>query len=102
MLMKPKKNNPSKIKTRPTAKANTRGGNKKTGLPESLRQVNLNAAGIDVHPTELWVAVPSDRDAKPVRRFGTFTSDLEQMADWLVACGVTTCLLYTSPSPRDS
>ena len=45
------------IKTRPTAKANTRGGNKKTRLPESLRQVNLNAAGIDVHPTELWVAI---------------------------------------------
>ena len=96
MLMKPKKNNPSKIKTRPTAKANTRGGNKKTRLPESLRQVNLNAAGIDVHPTELWVAVPSDRDTKPVRRFGTFTSDLEQMADWLLACGLTTVAMEST------
>ena len=27
---------------------------------------------------------------QPVRRFGTFTADLDALADWLIACGVTT------------
>jgi hypothetical protein len=35
-----------------------------------LEQLNLNAAGIDVGATEHWVAVPADRDAQPVQRFG--------------------------------
>jgi transposase len=34
--------------------------------------------------------VPPDRDATPVRSFPTFTTDLHHLADWLVACGVTT------------
>ena len=29
-------------------------------------------------------------DSRPVRQFGTFTADLEAMADWLQECGVTT------------
>jgi hypothetical protein len=37
-----------------------------------------------------YVAVPPDRDPEPVRSFKTFTSDLERLADWLVACGVKT------------
>ena len=41
-----------------------------------LEQLNLNAAGIDVGATEHWVAVPADRDAQPVQRFGAFTADL--------------------------
>jgi hypothetical protein len=34
------------------------------------------------------VAVPPDRDDQPVREFKSFTEDLEQLADWLVRCGV--------------
>jgi len=30
------------------------------------------------------------RDAHPVRVFATFTEDLQKLADWLVACGITT------------
>src|SRR4029077_789087 len=37
-----------------------------------------------------WVAVPPDCDPEPVRRFDTFTADLETLADWLTACGVDT------------
>jgi len=32
-----------------------------------------DAAGNDVGATEIYVAVPSDRDAEPVRCFETFT-----------------------------
>jgi transposase len=38
--------------------------------------IEPNAAGIDVGSTEMFVAVPVDRDSQPVRRFTTFTNDL--------------------------
>jgi transposase len=46
-----------------------------------------NAAGIDIGATEIYIAVPADRDVKPVRRFATFTEDLVAAADWLQRCG---------------
>ena len=38
----------------------------------------------------MYVAVPPERDEHPVRVFDTFTADLNELADWLVACGITT------------
>jgi hypothetical protein len=55
---------------------------------ESLKQINPNAAGVDVGATELYVCVPQDRDPQPVRVFGTFTRDLGAIAAWLKQCGV--------------
>lgn len=55
-----------------------------------LACVHPNAAGLDIGSREIWVSVPGDRDAEPVRRFGTFTPDLHYLADWLVKCGVDT------------
>jgi transposase len=66
-----------------------------------LRITNPHAAGIDVHARAHWVCVPAasmpyraqDQPANlpaNVRVFGTCTPDLEQLADWLFACGVTT------------
>jgi transposase len=52
--------------------------------------VNRNAAGIDAGSEEHWVSVPEDRSDQPVRKFGTFTKDLEALADWLIECGITT------------
>lgn len=52
-------------------------------------EVNAHAAGVDLGSREHWVAVPPERQAQPVRRFGTFTSDLEALAQWLQECGVT-------------
>jgi transposase len=43
-----------------------------------------------------WVAVPPDRDAQPVRYFGTCTVDLEAIADWLLACQVTTVAMEST------
>lgn len=47
-----------------------------------------NAAGIDIGGGSHYVAVPPDRDDEPVREFGSFTADLDALADWLGACGV--------------
>ena len=40
-------------------------------------------------PTEHFVSVPPDRDPAPVQAFRTFTADLQRLADWLLACGIT-------------
>jgi transposase len=52
--------------------------------------VNPDAAGIDAGSDQHWVSVPEDRSEQPVQRFGTFTEDLYQLADWLVSCGIKT------------
>lgn len=49
-----------------------------------------DAAGIDLGATVHYVAVPPDRDQQPVRSFGTQTADLHALADWLIACKITT------------
>jgi transposase len=62
----------------------------------SLPMLEPNAAGIDISHREHWCAVPPGRTENPVRAFGTFTQDLEQMADWLKACGVTTVAMEST------
>ena len=55
-----------------------------------------NAAGIDIGATEIYVAVPPDRDSEPVRAFPTFTEDLHHLADWLKACGIETVAMEST------
>ena len=55
-----------------------------------------NAAGIDVGARQMFVSVPPDRDNQPVRAFDVFTDDLNQLADWLEACGVTTVAMEST------
>jgi transposase len=55
-----------------------------------------NAAGIDVGATEMYVAVPPDRDSQSVRCFATFTSDLLRLADWLKQCGITSVAMEST------
>jgi transposase len=69
---------------------------KKKNKSRALRVLHPDAAGIDVGSNQHWVAVPSDRDAKSVRAFGTFTSDLQQLADWLKQCGVRTVAMEST------
>ena len=49
-----------------------------------------DAAGIDLGATVHFVAVPPERDAQAVRSFGPDTAQLHALADWLIACKVTT------------
>ena len=60
------------------------------GAVPSLSCIEPNAAGIDVGATEIFVAVPQDRDPSPVRSFETFTQDLHRLKEWLQQCRITT------------
>jgi transposase len=55
-----------------------------------------HAAGIDIGATEIFVAVPADRDAENVRSFPTFTQDLYALADWLKTSGVETVAMEST------
>ena len=57
--------------------------------PSVLDRIQIDVAGIDCGASEHFVAVPPDRDPAPIQSFRTFTADLERLADWLVACRVT-------------
>jgi len=61
-----------------------------------LSTINPDAAGIDIGSTFHVVAVPSDRDDRPVRTFRTFSSDLHQLADWLTEVGITTVAMEST------
>jgi hypothetical protein len=56
---------------------------------EQMPILHPDAVGIDVGARELFVAVGADRDPQPVRRFPTFTRDLNALADWLERCAFT-------------
>ena len=63
---------------------------------DSLKQINLNAAGLDIGAEEIWACVPEDQDEQTVRVFQTFTVDLYALADWLQACGVVTVAMEST------
>lgn len=57
--------------------------------------IRPDAAGIDIGAKEIYVAVPPDRK-QPVRRFGTYTVDLEELADWLEANNIKTVAMEST------
>lgn len=63
-----------------------------------LKQINKDAAAIDIGSKEHYVAVPEDRDENPVRSFKCFTPDLHKMAKWLKNCGVKTIAMESTGS----
>jgi transposase len=67
----------------------------KTGA-SLLSCLNLNAAGVDIGATEIYIAVPGDRDPQPVRCFSTFTEDLHAAAAWLKACQIETVAMEST------
>jgi DNA-binding NarL/FixJ family response regulator len=73
----------------------SKGANKKK-VAVMTHVIEPNAAGIDVGSTEMFVAVPVDRDPQPVRRFTTFTRDLVALADWLKQCGITSVAMEST------
>lgn len=70
--------------------------NKKIIHIDALKQINFNAAGIDIGDSQMYVAVPEDRDDKFVRVFGTFTPDLVSIAQWLKQCKITTVAMEST------
>jgi len=61
-----------------------------SGTSSNFQVMHHNAAGIDIASSMHYVAVPGDRDTHPVRKFGSFTQDLHEMARWLKSCRVDT------------
>jgi transposase len=61
----------------------------KVSIHQEWPLINPHAAGVDLGAREHWVAVPADRDRQAVRGFGTFTEDLEALAQWLKDCRIT-------------
>jgi transposase len=72
-----------------------KGSGKRKAL-QTPPQVEDNAAGIDVGAREMFVAVPPDRDAEPVRVYRTFTCELNEIAEWLLACGIKTVAMEST------
>lgn len=61
--------------------------------------INPHAAGIDVGSTSHWVCVPEDAVAKgtsPVREFGAYTKDLDELVEWVLKCGVKTVVMEST------
>src|SRR5437899_7077031 len=77
------------------AMSRKRRSSKKTGTPV-LHSLNPNAAGVDIGATEIYIAVPADRDPQPVRHFSTFTEDLHAAADWLKSCQIETVAMEST------
>lgn len=56
-----------------------------------------DAAGIDVGADEFVAAVPPGRGGtQDVRTFTSFTSGVEQLRDWLLACGIRTAAIEST------
>ncbi len=61
-----------------------------------LTVVHPRAAGIDIGSRFHVVAVPSELDDEPVRKFTSFTKDLKLLAEWLLLIGVTTVAMEST------
>ena len=69
---------------------------KRSRPDRDISPTHPNAAAIDIGARMHVAAVSPDRDAEPVRSFGTFTGDLHRMADWLARCGVRTVAMEST------
>jgi len=62
---------------------------KKVSIDQGWEAINPHAAGIDIGSREHLACVPPGVTENNVRSFGTFTADLEALAQWFKECGVT-------------
>lgn len=69
---------------------------RKRRVPIALERINKDAAGIDIGSASHFVAVPEDRDDRPVREFAAYTEDLHRLADWLSTCAIKTVAMEST------
>lgn len=81
---------------RSTGKGRKKSKNARVSLPRGLKQVNLNAAGIDIGSRSHYVSVPQDCTEQAVQVFGCFTNELHDMARWLLECGIETVAMEST------
>jgi len=66
---------------------------------QHLPAIHAHACGIDLGSREHFVCVPADavpEGQSPVRSFGVFNPQLDQLVEWLKQCGVTTVALEST------
>lgn len=61
-----------------------------------MRQVNPHAAGVDIGAHEIMACVPDGDDQQIVRVFGTYTVDLDALADWFIDRGIQTVAMEST------
>jgi transposase len=61
-----------------------------------LEVVHPNAAGIDIGNESHFVSIPPDRNTVPIREFGSWTADLQEMASWLKEHGIRTVAMQST------
>ncbi len=59
-------------------------------------KIRTDAAGVDISPEVIYVAVDARRDPQPIRHYGTVTAELYRIANWLKACGVRTVAMEST------
>lgn len=63
---------------------------------DELAAINPHAAGLDIGSAEIWAAIPADREGETVRCFGTYTTDLMELAGWLQGQGIQTVAMEST------
>ena len=63
---------------------------------EFMPIVYPNAAGLDIGSSEIYACVPPDRAEDNVKIFGTFTADLNALAEWLRAYHIDTVAMEST------
>jgi transposase len=63
---------------------------------DGMRQINAHAAGVDIGAHAILAGVPDGDDQQLVRAFGTYTADLDALADWCVDRGIQTAAMEST------
>jgi transposase len=63
---------------------------------DGMRKINLHAAGVDIGAHEILACVPDGDDQQLVRAFGTYTADLDTLADWFVDRDIQTVAMEST------
>jgi len=64
--------------------------------PQPLKTINPNTAGIDIGSSEIYVAVPPDRNTESVKVFASFTRDLHELTQWLLQSSITSVAMEST------
>ena len=67
-----------------------------TEVLSGFQLINPRSAGIDIGSLEHFVAVSAHLCAENVRSFGSFTRDLETLADWLKSLGISSVVMEST------
>lgn len=67
-------------------------------VDEILKEVNLDAAGVDIGARSIAICVPKGRDeeGKHIRSFATLMPELRKACEWLKRCGVKTVAMEST------